>query len=407
MNIETIKSELLGLNGYKQSKNPNGEQLVALTTSLTGMFYNNEHPMLTLENLYSVAPDESSFVYPTFDGVKVDYAVDDIVNDGSDNLYIRIKTDPAAQPLSNTEFWSPYTSFTWWLKEKTEAGIVQAVTDWYSRKSRLMTAKNLLSMEMPFFDGGDFDDLQDKTNKVVGQCIAPRFSGSVIMRITQVSIQMDTNQTVEVKLFRRGIKAAIKTESLLYIGDGGVQWFDVDWSLEGGAYYYVGYDESVILGNAINVYKSNPPTSCNGYYGISSFAAISDFSEMWTESNTVYNSSTNYGINYKLDVGCDYTKFIVNQKDLFKTIIVKRVAISLLLELIHNSNSLVNRNMATVNKERLMYEIDGDTQATPGNNKSLREQYEEAMNAIQFDTTGIDKVCLPCRIRSVSYRSVR
>lgn len=415
-NVGTIKTELLSMIGWRQNPDPNGEKLLELTTSTTGLFFNDEHPMLTLENLHSVSPDSDQYVYDLFDAIKTDYAVGDRVKDGTGVLYERIKTDPVAQPLNDTEFWKLYSLFTDWLKEKTESGIIQAINDWYSKKSKFSTVRNLLSREKVFCDGGDFDDIQTKEGNVVGQYIRPKSSNEVIMKINEISIQMDTNQAVTVKLFKKGTKTPIVTEAFVYANNGGVQWFTPiqpdKWELEGGGLYFIGYDEDAITGNAINVVSSLYGFSTyvfpsKKYYSVASFSVDSDFTEMWNESDVIYTTSTNYGLNYKVSVGCDYTEFIVEQKDLFKIAIAKRVAILLLRELPFNANALVNRNEKNVDDAQIFHDIDGDSQSTPGNNHSLRQQYDSAIMDIQFDQTGIDKVCLPCRKRGVHYGTIK
>lgn len=414
-NVETIKSEMISMVGWRQNPDPTGEQLFELTTSDSGLYFNDEHPMLTLENLYSIAPDFDQYVYPAFDGTKVDYTVGEIVNDGSGNLYQRIKIDAAAQPLSNTEFWKKFSPFTQWLREKTESGIVQSINDWYSKKSKFSTVRNLLSRETIFDNGGDFDDIQSKSEKIVGQYIKPKDSNGVVLRISEISLQLSQNQAVLVKLFKKGTKTPIVEETFTYANSGGVQWFSLTepekWELKGGEMYFIGYDETAMTGNSINAVESSDrmfeyfPTP--KYFNVQSFMVDGDFTSMWNESDVTYTTSTNFGLNYKVNVGCDYSDFIVDQKDLFKIVIAKRVAMNLLRELIYNPNAMVNRNERNVDDKQLLYEIDGDSQATPGNNRSLKEQYDSALMAIQFDNTGIDKVCLPCRKRGVKYGTIR
>lgn len=411
-NVSTIKTDL-SIIGWRQNSDPTGEQLTSMTTSTSGLYYQDEHPLLTLDNLYSIAPDFDQYEYPTFDDTKTDYQVGNIVVDSS-IIYQSIKVDGVANSITNTEFWIVYSPFTEWLREKTEAGIIQAINDWYSKKSKFSTVQNLLSRETIFDCVGDFDDIQENTGKVVGQYIRPMNSKNVGLKIHELSLQMSQNQTVTVKLFKKGTKTPMVEESFVYDKDGGVQWFTPSepdkWELFGGEMYFIGYDQDVIAGNAINALKDHDfrfgyfPTG--KFYNVQSFLVESDFAEMWNESDVTYSTASNFGLNYKISVGCDYTEFIVQQKDLFKIAISKKVAMNLLRELVFNPNSLVNRNESNIDKKMLLYEIDGDSQSTEGNNRSIKEQYDNAIMDIQFDTTGIDKVCLPCRRKGPIYRSV-
>ena len=410
-NVKELKDGLKDLVGWRQNDNPNGAQLIDMLTSKSGLYFNDEHPMLTIDNLYSIAPDFDTYVYPAFDSQKSDYAVGDVVDDGSGNLYTRILTHNGNQPLNNTTYWLPFDNFTEWLLQRTQSATIQAINDWYGKKSKLSTVRNLLSRQT-IFDTGDFGDIQPKGTDVVGQVIKPRDSRSVIMKISDLSLQIDTNQTVEVKVFQMGVKDPLRAESLTYTGNGSVQWFNLSTpiELEGGEMYYICYNEENLSGNAINAVVSRDTKyfdyPVGKYFAVKSFKVDSDFSEMFNDDDIVSNLGTNYGLNYKVSVSCDYTDFILDQKEKFQTIISKRVAMNLLRELAFNANSNVNRSSSNVDSTRILYEIDGDSQSTEGNNRSLKDQYETALMAIQFDQTGIDKVCLPCRKRGVKYSTI-
>lgn len=88
---QAIKAAFIGLVGYRQNEDPQGVQLIELTTSSSGLWFNSQHPLLTIANLEAVAP-----------------------NYGGQGL-----TDPEV----NVEF-------TAWLREKTEDAIIEAVNDW-------------------------------------------------------------------------------------------------------------------------------------------------------------------------------------------------------------------------------------------------------------------------------------
>ena len=406
-NVNTIKSELLSLNGWRQNPDPSGEQLLEMTTSETGLFYNDEHPMLTYDNLFSIATDSELYVYPTFQPAKTDYAIGDIVE--STLLYYRIKVDAVAQPVTNTEFWKVWNPFTQWLRDRTESAIIQAVNDWYNKKSKFGTISNLLERDIVLIGSADFDDEDSKSpGRVVGQCFKSTRSRSLLTKVTEISLQFTDNQDITVKVFKKGTKTPVFTETLTYANSGGVQWFTVDWTLESNEVYFVGYDDDSVTGSSLNSIFSgyNGCYPKGKYYTMQSYSVESDFTEMWNESDVSYNGSTNYGLNYKLYVGCDYTDFIVDQKDKFKTVIAKRVAMNLLRELVFNSNASVNSKAANVDKKLLLYEIDGDSQGDKDNNGLLRYQYDSSLMAIQFDYKGIDRVCMPCRRRAPEIKGI-
>ena len=60
-----IKANLLNLVGWQQNPNPSEDQIAQLLTiSESGLYFQHQHPLLTLQNLKLIAPDFSNYVYP-------------------------------------------------------------------------------------------------------------------------------------------------------------------------------------------------------------------------------------------------------------------------------------------------------------------------------------------------------
>lgn len=368
----TIKAELLGLVGWRQNTDVEGMQLTGMTTSESGLYFNDVHPMLTFDNLLSVAPEY-------------------------DLQFFTNATRDAA--------------FTAWLQQKTEQAIIEAVDDWYTRKSSLRTATNLLDNNKLFKSTGNFSDLEQSTGKNVGIEFIVSRSQSLRMKLMQVGLQFDTNQTITLSLFKSGQKAPEQTLAVNYTGNGSVQWVTVDWQMLGEGSYLLAYDQRQIAGNAINGIRDFTSTNAGltefptgRYYRATSFAAIADdLSELWDVSANTYTTATNYGLNVAFDLSCNYTDFIVEQKQLFKTAVSLRVAMKMLREMAFNPSARVNRNEGNITRAQVLFEIDGDTQ---GNDQfSIASQYERAISAIQFDGSNIDKICLPCRRRGIRWKA--
>lgn len=367
-NASTLKSSLLSLIGWQQNIDPTGTQLTGILTSDSGLYYNDFHPLLTIDNLESIAPD-----------------------------YTRIT--------------SPTQTFSQWLQAKTEAGIVQAIEAWVSRKSKLSTGNSLIERNKLFNATGRIEDTITDTGKVVGIEIAPKQASTTKVQIEKIGLQFTaTENPITIKLFSADQKAAVQTEAVNYTGAGSVQWVDVNWEIDGDKTYFLAYDQADVTTTAINGVKDYTaqgngieayPTS--KFFMSSAFAVDGDVSTLWDISQHTYSYDTNYGLNIQYSVYCDYTDLIVEQKNLFKTAIGLQVAILLLEEMANNSNARTNRHDTNFDKDRILYHIDGDTQGRKG---GLRHRFEEALNAIQFDNSGIDKVCLPCRRRGIRFKTV-
>lgn len=91
VNADQLKTGLIGIVGWRQNTDEAGIQLIELTTSESGLWFGSQHPLLTIDQLVSHAPD------------------------------FRAQDDTQVERNTN---------FTAWLKERTEDGIVEAINDW-------------------------------------------------------------------------------------------------------------------------------------------------------------------------------------------------------------------------------------------------------------------------------------
>lgn len=371
-NATQIKNGLIGLIGYEQNYDAEGWLLTDMLTSESGLWFNDVHPLVTIDNIISICPE--------FNRVEVDQSG---INE----------------------------AFTAWLKNKTQSAIIQTVNDWISAKFENQTAKSLLFDNLLFTSTGDITDTEEKINAFVGFEISPMKSKALVTRIKRIALQYDTNQTVTVELYRNDQKEAVQTVDIVYAGSGSAQWETVNWELDNNYTYWIGYEQGILNGKHINGLKNF--TWCYSgitYFPTSHFYSARGFywdafsNELPSVSSTKYLTSTNFGINLDMDVKCDYTQFILDQKDLFKSAIWYNLGISILKELAFNADARINRNQLNISKDEIMFEIDGDTRGD--RSSTLIGRYREAIDNIQFDQSDIDRVCLPCRRRRVKHKSI-
>lgn len=375
-NPELIKSELIGLMGWQQNDDPNGWQLTDVNTSESGVYYNNVHPMLTIDNLISISKRYDDF-------------------------------EPSQGAVNGL--------FSAWLKSKTEEGILEAVDMWLESKFQKRSVKNLLEDDVLFDAASNLDDFDYNGGFFVGMEFTVSRGKGMRMKKRELGLQLEENQTVRIYLFKSGQREAVKFIDVDYNQGGGVQWFTLlDWELIGEGAYWVGYDQSAITGRSVNGVKDYG----FGKGGIVQFPTGRHFEakaievdgftgELWDLSQMNYTVSTNYGLNFRLDVRCDYTSFIIDQKEIFRRLIFLNVGIKLLEEMVWNANSRVNRNESNMTRADLMYAIEGDTQKTrTGRDISLTGKREAALMAIAFDEAGLNRVCLPCRKKGVKIGAV-
>lgn len=370
-NATELKAGLIGLIGWRQNGDQTGVQLTELTSSSSGMFFNDEHPLLTIDNLLSIAPE-----------------------------FNRIHTTSIAIN----------TAFTAWLRAKTEAGIIRAVEAWLGAKFEKRSAKNLLSRKDLLTVAGRAHVLDSNTADWVGLELLPYRAKGVVANIERVALQFTEAQSVTIYLYHTDSPAPLQTQTISYVTPLAVQWASLNWSLDKAAgAYYIAYDQSAISGssvNGVNDYTAEWAGAnrfpCGGrWLRVAGFQANQ---APVTGGPVAYTLATNWGLNLAVNVQCDYTDLLLEQKDLFKTLISKQVAMDLLRELAYNPNSRVNRHESNVDLRQILYEIDGDSQ---GSRKgSLRDQFEKALNGVMLDMGGLDKACLPCRRWATKIRTI-
>ena len=389
---KVIKKEFGGLVGWRQNPDPQGTQLQSsLTDSSSGYYFNDEHPMLTMDNILSICQDDGSFEYSTFSDSQA-YKTGAIVTD-EDGTFIRIKDGAANIPTSNTEYWKEFDFVSSWIEQKTESFIMQAFNDWYYNKEKFGTAQGVLAYNVLFANAGDAGEVQDiiltNQGEDVGITIETYKSQTVKYTCHEIGIQLEENATVSIKVQEIGQTDFVLEQNIEYTGAGSQQWHDIKFVFTGSRKYKVFYTVQDALNSPISSMRGvdMPYTQ---FYKVKGY-------------NDGEETSENYGIDLKISVACDYTDLIVDQKDLFSDLVSKRVAMKFLRELIYNPHARLNRHEENIDDTQLLYEIDGDSQAKKENPNTLGAGYANALRALSFDRSKIDSVCLPCRRRGVRY----
>lgn len=421
--VNTIIASWLGLNAWRQQYDVNGEQLEAdLLTGSSGMYYQDEHPMLTLENLKSIMPDYSLVNYPAHT-LTANYLTGNIVKSGGIN-YIAIQ-DNINQAVTQAAYWKVFKPLNNWLKQKTEAAIIDTIVAFQERKEMAKTAKTLLENKTLFDGIGRISNVIPNRDRRAGFEIVTSRSMGLTARLDRIGLQFDANGSISIQLHHSSKETPLQTLILAYTRAKSIQWFDLAWDLphvsddvDSGGAYYVTYKQSALPGQAIKKEKEwneAPCESCTSTTEINTWKTYSRYMEfhpfnvpevatdnLWDITDNRYDYSSNQGLNFAISLYCDYTNFFVEQKDLFKSVLRKQVAINLLRELAYNPNSRISQTESTVTREQLIYEIDGDTR---GRKTGIGYKYNLAMDAIALNVEGLHRVCLPCKKKGVKYKT--
>lgn len=438
--IKEIQDALLHVCGWEQSYNPKEAIDLDLTRSESGLMFQGAHPLLTLDTMRAIMPDDWGYQYPEWNSRET-YSAGTIVqydlNGNDDELYWESIRDNNTNeiPGESVLFWKPYNILSDFLERVTRNGIATAIQTFTQIKQLDKETRNLLERRT-FFDGaGRIRATLQNTHKLVGFEIVPVRALGVTAKIEKIGLQM-TGGTgiVKMYLFHSSQIDPIKTFDLDFqVKNGGFQWFTLEDCFlpyiskdnnSGGSWFLCYNQDELPQGmEAINVSKDwsrEPCGTCNigsvevwreltKYLQVTPFMynapeTFAEYPELWDIAYTMYTNTQNYGLNCEITVGCDLTDFIISQRQIFQDVIQKQVAVIALRALAMNPNVRVNRYQSNATRTDILYELDGNTSGVrPG---GLGYQLKKAYEALKLDTQGLDRVCLSCNNRGVRYKAV-
>ena len=438
--LKEIQDALLHVVGWEQSFDPAKAIDTYLTQTESGLYFQGAHPLLTLDTMRAIMPDDWGYQYPEWNSRET-YSAGTIVkydlNGNDDELYWESIRDNNTNeiPGESVLFWKPYNILSDFLERVARNGIATAIQTFTQIKQLDKETRNLLERRT-FFDGaGRIRATLQNTHKLVGFEIVPVRALGVTAKIEKIGLQM-TGGTgiVKMYLFHSSQIDPIKTFDLDFqVKNGGFQWFTLEDCFlpyiskdnnSGGSWFLCYNQDELPQGmEAINVSKDwsrEPCGTCNigsvevwreltKYLQVTPFMynapeTFAEYPELWDIAYTMYTNTQNYGLNCEITVGCDLTDFIISQRQIFQDVIQKQVAVIALRALAMNPNVRVNRYQSNATRTDILYELDGNTSGVrPG---GLGYQLKKAYEALKLDTQGLDRVCLSCNNRGVRYKAV-
>ena len=435
--LQEIQTALAHVVGWEQSYNPATAIDDALTQTESGLTFQGAHPLVTLENVRSIMPDDWGYKYPNWKN-DVPYTTGAKVKHGG-KTWIAKANNTGSEPADNNEDWAEYNMLSDYLEHLTRNGINTAIQNFIQYKQLNEETKNLLERRT-FFDGAArLQAMIDPRSKIVGFEIVPVRSMGVTTKIERIGLQMvGGTGTVRLYLFHSSQYAPMQIIDLNYTNtNGGFQWFTPETPIylpyipgangngnDAGGAWFLCYNQNDLPAGmrALNVSKDwsvEPCQTCLGgsielwrqmtkYIQVSPFCTsapedFAEYPEMFDIGTLGYTNTMNYGLNCEITIGCDLTDFIISQRQIFATIIQKQVAANVLRTIAMNPDVRVNRNQVNTTRDELLYELDG---APTGRASGLMYELKQAYKALSLDTRNLDRICLQCNNHGVRYRAV-
>lgn len=440
-----IQEKLLHLIGWEQNYDTSDLKISdALTVSESGIYFQQIHPLLTLQSLSCIAPDFKNIEYAEYNPEML-YSKGNIVK-YNDTTYKALQKSVGRQPDIESEYWVETNPFSEWLENKTKASIQKAISRYCNEKIVQGTYKTLCESRTLFDGTGRLVDVVKNKKNLVGFEIVPVRAKGVTTKINKIGLQFTEPGDYTLYLMHSSMDAPVKVIKLNKVRKNSIEWFSVedvylpyqsDDNDAGGSWYLCYFQSELPEGSqAIRKDKDwskEPCGSCSrrellAWMAWSKYIEIhpffvneelieainfnedfnNDFAKqpihLWDVDNNQYTYNNNYGLNLEVTISCDITDFIIEQRMMFQDIIAKQVAIDMLKEFAYNANVRTNRHSINASRLDILYELDGDSSSMK--KSGLNYQLDLAFKAINISTQGIDRVCLPCKNNGIKYRTV-
>lgn len=432
--IKDLNEQLLHLVGWQQSYDTSEVKLSDnLTLSESGMYFQQVHPLLTLPNLMSIAPDFKNTNFPEHDA-NSSYK-EGVVVTSEDKYYKSIKDVPVNTEITNDEYWIETNLFSEWLEDKTKASIIKLINKFINMKLADKASKSLIENKTLFDGTGRLTNLATNRNRFVGFEVDTVRSKGVTVKINKIGLQFTRPGKYKVYILHSSCDTPVYSFEFEKLKSNSIEWFkpkeDIllpyeSQEIDAGGSWYIGYLQSDLPENsqAINRDRDWSTQPCKGcsrqeflaWQAWSKYIEVHPFyvdeNQLLGEDEQMYfdpeimnfTYDANYGINLYVSVYCDLTDFIIKQKQLFQDVIAKQVAVDFLREFAYNPNVRTNRRSINASRTDILYELDGDSSSMK--HSGLNYELDLALKALNFSTQGLDRVCLPCVNRGLKYRTV-
>lgn len=426
--LNEIETALMNVVGWEQSYDPAKAIDTDLTVSESGLTFQGAHPLVTLDNMAAIMPDDWGFQYPQWVSGTM-YPEGAVVSHSGEYWQALRTTD--TEPVEG-DSWKKYNILSDFLRRLTRNAVHTAVQTFLQNKELARETRSLVERRT-FFDGAArLKATIDNSHRIVGLEIVPVRALGVTAKIERIGLQMvGGTGAVNIYLFHSSQNEPIKTATLNYTNtSGGFQWFTLDDFYlpylgpdtdAGGAWFLCYAQDELPAGmEALNVSKdwsAEPCQTClggsiEGWKQLTKYLQVSPFAvrepdgwdgEMFDIGRLAYTNTRNYGINAEITIGCDLTDFIIEQRGIFATVLQKQVAVSALRTLAMNPDVRVNRHQVNATRDSILYEVDGNPQ---GRVSGLAYELSQAYKALAIDTQRLDRICLCENNHGVRYRTV-
>lgn len=316
---------------------------------------------------------------------------------------------------------SDYSTYEKYLINSYDQTVLDCLTKFWNDKKRDYGTRELLENRVIIQDVCR-DNKQSLDGRAIGFLLRPLKSNNIKMTISKVSMHVDMAGTFTIYFYNTKKQAPISTKVITTVADEGVVVDITDvvlYAQENG----IATNEVLVVIYGYNSLDNNSKQAPQGMKGYSvpfdneaKFINVKPLQIMpngwnWNNVEQRYDlplqsqlsySCESFGMNLRVNVVCDFTDTLIDNKTMFGKCIQLAWACRLLWDAINsyefNSATESKRAMWIKQANKLEMELYGYTDENKAQVKGYFQQ-------LTIDTSGIDTVCMPCTstvIKSVS-----
>jgi hypothetical protein len=187
--INDIQEAMRHLVGWEQSFNPAEYIAEELTRTESGLYYQQAHPLITLENVRAIMPEGMEEAYQQW--VKdTDYRKGDKVRNGGQVWEAKQNIDDSQTAPTDGEDWERYNVLSDYLTRLVDRNIAKTVQTFLQTKSLMKESRSLMERRSLFDGAGRMDNTIQNGQRLVGMEIVPAYSAGVTIHLEHIALQM-------------------------------------------------------------------------------------------------------------------------------------------------------------------------------------------------------------------------
>lgn len=428
-----LQACLYGIVGFRQNDNPEYEKLSpSLLESSSGLYIQDEHPLLCLENIDQALKNYDHWKFPAYSAV-VTYAKFDRVRASDDKVYESLEDDNIANnPATSPGSWELVPLLSQKLEAVVKSSTVRLLNEVFTKKKLHGSTKSIVESAQFFAGSGNIMDKEVKLGRFVGFRISTTDERDLAAAVRRLGTQFTAvNPAFKLYVYHTSLEDPYRVYELNLDRVNSFKWSELKDVTRGedlltltvtsddhapGGEFYIGYYEDDLIGQAINKsYRWDVAPSCgtcnndlyyyqkwSPYFNVTPIAipasALTGIKpsdpggpKLFDVNYAQDTYSRNYGLNMDISVRCDVTPILCREKQILAGPILKQVAVDLIKILAYSTR---NNVIAKEVRDLALFAL--QRKDSPGGGGGIVEDLAAAVKTVSFDFSDLSSMCLPC-----------